>query len=105
MIYQILQPFAYTIDANSFHEAIKNFVKINKAISINSMIITDQQKHMKANMNYYKHDGRNKVGINMFPISPYGLPVVSMNETYIPPRVVLGNVLVAPVMQIPKYIV
>jgi hypothetical protein len=85
MIYQIISPFAYTINAETYKEAIKNFINFNREMNINKIIITDQTNHMEARLNYYKYDGRNKVGINMFPIN-YGMPPpLVVNDTYIPP--------------------
>jgi hypothetical protein len=49
------------------------------------MIVKDQSRQIEANINYYKQDGRNKVGINMFPVGlQYPVPIVT-NDTYIPP--------------------
>jgi len=55
-------------------------------LQINNMIITDQTRNMQANIKYYQQDGRNKVGINMFPVGlQYPIPIVT-NNTYIPPK-------------------
>ena len=87
MLYQILSPVVATIDGNSFKEAVKNYVKLHHDINLNELIITDQMQHMKAQMKYYKEDTRNKVGINMFPISNYGLPVAT--DTFRPSNVIV----------------
>lgn len=101
MIFQVLSPFVYTIDADSIYEAIKNIVKIKRHMNINQLIITDRIRNMKATMKYYKHDGRNKVGINVYPMGQYGT-YIDTNETYNPPTLVptITNV-VAPFIQIP----
>jgi len=69
MIYQIVHPFTETIYGDSFKQAIKNYIKINRNLNINQMIVTDQTNHIKATMKYYKEDIRNKVGINIVPVS------------------------------------
>ena len=63
--YQVVQPFFYTLSANTVNEAIKNFVKIHHDLNLNNIIITDQTKNYKANFKYFHQDGRNKVGINL----------------------------------------
>lgn len=67
VLYQVLSPIVMSINGDSFKEAIKNFVKLNHRLDINKIIITDQQNHMEATLKYFKHDGRNKVGINYYP--------------------------------------
>lgn len=87
MIFNIVFPFESTVYGDSFKEAVKNFIKLNHNLNITRMIIKDQSNQMEANINYYKQDGRNKVGINMFPVGlQYPIPVVTSNDTYIPPR-------------------
>ena len=95
MIYQVLSPFTSTLNADSFKEAIKNFIKINHNLHINNLIIKDQSRHMNAKMNYYKKDGRNKVGINMYPINNYSLPLNS--NTYIPTNTYLSPLMIPPI--------
>lgn len=86
MIFQIVFPFESTIYGDSFKEAVKNYIKLNHNLNITRMIIKDQSKQMEANINYYVEDGRNKVGINMFPVGlQYPVPIVT-NDAYVPPR-------------------
>jgi hypothetical protein len=81
MIYHVLSPQIYygqVINGNSFKEAMKNFVKLHHGINLTQLIMTDQQRHMEATLEYYQKDGRNKVGINYYPASPTvisGLPL------------------------------
>jgi hypothetical protein len=96
MFYQVLSPFSYGIDASCFNEAIKNVIKLNKEININELIITDRVRNMKATMRYYKHDGRNKVGINVYPMGKYGT-YIDTNEKYNPPALVSSGI-IAPVV-------
>jgi len=69
MSYQIVYPYpaVMAIDADNFKEAIKKYAKMNYNYSINSLIITDQQKYMKANLKYYNNGNANKVAISMGP--------------------------------------
>jgi hypothetical protein len=68
MLYNILSPVAYAIDANSFKDAIKNYIILNYEMKINNLIITDQTNHMDARIKYYENDIRNRVGIDMYPL-------------------------------------
>ena len=92
MLYQVLSPFVYSIDADGFYDAIKNIVKINHYRNINELIITDRVRNMKAIMKYYKNDGRNKVGINVYPLGKYG-SYIDTNETYNPPLIATPGVI------------
>lgn len=86
MEFKIVYPFESLIYGDSFKEAIKNFIKINHNLNVTKMIITDRSRNMEAQIKYYQEDGRNKVGINMFPVGlNYPVPIVT-NDTYIPPR-------------------
>ena len=98
MEFKIVFPFESSIYGDSFKEAIKNFIKINHNLQVTKMIVTDQSKNIEARVKYYQEDGRNKVGINMFPVGPnYPIPIVT-NDTYIPPRFI--NPLVTPMLPI-----
>jgi hypothetical protein len=73
MIYNIILPRPQTIDAMSFKDAIKRYIRDNEIINnesrIRQMIIADQYNHMNANIKYYTQDGRNKMGIDMYPMN------------------------------------
>ena len=69
MKFSIVYPYTSMIDADSFKEAIKQYVKINRNININQMILTDRMNHVNAELNYYRQNNVDKVGINMYPIS------------------------------------
>ena len=56
MSYRIVYPIATSIDANDFGEAVKKFIKLNHFMNIEQLILTDQYKHMRANVNYYKEN-------------------------------------------------
>jgi hypothetical protein len=87
MLYHVLSPFPAKIESDNIKDAIKNFVKLYYNMTINNMILKDSAQHMKAKIKYYQEDGRNKVGINMFPIKSTSLPLHSLN--YIPTNFVL----------------
>jgi len=93
--YQILYPYAMTIDADTFATAAKNYVKTHRDMNIAHLIMSDQFNHMrKANLNYYTKDGRNKVGISIFP---YTQPILGYsssdpNARYPPVPYLLGAV-------------
>jgi hypothetical protein len=67
MSFQIVYPIAMSINAGSFKDAIKQYVKLNHDINVANIIITDQQRYMKANLKYYNEGQKNKVGISLFP--------------------------------------
>ena len=86
-MFQVVFPIVADIGGDSFKEAVKNFIKINHNLNISDMIIKDQSQHMRAQIKYYEQDGRNKVGINMFPIGmDYPIPV--QTDTYRPRTIV-----------------
>lgn len=67
MLFQVVHPIAMTIDGDSFKDAVKNFVKLNYDMNLASIIITDQARYMKANLNYFSSDNKDKVGIRLIP--------------------------------------
>ena len=54
------------LDGSDFTEAVKNFVKLNRHLNINELILTDQIDYMRANIRYY-NNGRSKASIRMRP--------------------------------------
>lgn len=69
MYYNIIYPFNQTISGDTLSEAIKNYVKLNYDIKLTNLIVQDLNKNnfFKTNIKHYVNDGRNKVGINIFP--------------------------------------
>lgn len=65
--YTFYQPVYYVMDADSVKSAIKNYVKFHRQYEISQLMMSDQNKRYKAQMKYFKADGRNKVGINIYP--------------------------------------
>ena len=70
MLYTFLQPVQYVMNADSVNEAIKNYVKFHRFHNINQIMLKDHEKMYRASLKYFKHDGRNKVGINVYPTNP-----------------------------------
>lgn len=82
---EIVFPFESTMYGDSFKDAVKKFIKLNHNMNITKMIIKDQSKNIEARINYYKEDGRNKVGIDMFPVGlQYPIPLIT-NDSSLPP--------------------
>ena len=77
MEFKIVFPVVSTVFSDSFKDAIKQYIEINRSMNINQMIIHDQMNRMQANIRYYNQDGRSKMGINMFPVSPsMAIPII-----------------------------
>jgi hypothetical protein len=99
MIFNVVSPIIATIDGDSLKEAVKNFIKINHSLNITNMIIKDQSNNIEARIKYYQQDGRNKVGINMFPINSNYLPIAS--NTYIPNNIIQPSMSLWPLSPLP----
>lgn len=84
MIFQVVSPFTASIGGDSFKEAIKNYIKLNRNLNINQMIVTDQTNHIQANIRRYEQDGRNRIGINMYPISTLPPIIVNNDSQFLP---------------------
>ncbi len=82
MAFQIVYPIVATIDGDSFKDAIKNYVKLNYDYNLTSIIITDQMRYMKANLNYYKDNSKQKVGISLAPTI---WPMITSNNEIVSP--------------------
>jgi len=103
MVYQVLYPVATVIDGDSLKNAIKNYIKLSNNINILQMVVADGEKQYRAQMKYYKHDIRNKVGINIYPITNNSvIPIqvassmpMNINETQVPQSLVIPTEVVA----------
>jgi hypothetical protein len=89
-MFTVLHPFRTTIDGDTYLEAIKNFVKVNHNLNLNDLIITDQKRYWKANINYKRHDSRNRIGINVTPLSDLMVP------SYLRTGIVAPNIVTSP---------
>ena len=67
MIYNIVSPFSLSINADSYKEAVKNFIKINYNLNINRLIIKNKNEYMKAKIDYYNKLGHKKFGVKLMP--------------------------------------
>jgi hypothetical protein len=89
MSYRIISPIVAPIYGLNPLDAIKNWVKINHNLGVHNLIVQDMTGakpiNYNANVKYYDQDGRNKVGINMFPSSVWSTPVVTKDGTYVAP--------------------
>lgn len=84
MIFQVVSPITMSIDGDSFKDAVKNFVKLKYDLNLSSIILTDQARYMQANLNYYKNENKDKVGIRllptMWPLSNGGLGNIGLGN-------------------------
>ena len=67
-VFTVVHPFHYTVTADTFNEAIKYFVKSHRDMNINHLIIKDQERHMEARVKKFWKDGRNFLGLNVYPV-------------------------------------
>jgi hypothetical protein len=67
-VFTVVYPFHYTVTADTFNNAIKHFVKSHRDMNINHLIIKDQQRHMEARIKKFWKDGRNFLGLNVYPV-------------------------------------
>ena len=89
MLFKIVAPIVADIYGDSFKDAVKNFIKINHGLNIHHLIVKDQTQHIDARIKYYQEDGRNKVGINMFPVGlGQPLPIIADSNKYLPAQIV-----------------
>ena len=67
--YRIVYPVVHEINADSYKNAIKDYVKMKNDLGLKQLIITDINNHNTkiANMTYFNNYGVPKVGINMQP--------------------------------------
>lgn len=84
--YQMLYPAVAPLYGDNIKDAIKAYVKMNWNMNLNYMILADQQRRFRANFNYMVNDGRNRVGIDMFPVPRnYIIPTVIQTPTVLGP--------------------
>jgi len=75
MSYRIVYPVSTPIDGASFTDAVKKYIKLNHFMNIEQLILTDQYKHMQANIRYGMRDnGRRNASIQLLPIAPSAIP-------------------------------
>ncbi len=75
MSYRIVYPVSAPVDGASFSDAVKNYIKLNRFMNIEQLILTDQYKHMQANIKYgMRNNGRRNASIQLLPIAPSLIP-------------------------------
>ena len=84
MLYQIVEPFNMSINANSFANAVKHLVKMNQELKVRELIIGDEyDQYKKANLTFYNNNDKQKVAISLYP-TVWPLGIKSNNEIYSP---------------------
>lgn len=90
-VYNIVSPYTVSLNSTDLTSAVKQFAKTYYHMKINEIIIKDQIRNYRANLKYFKDNGRPRVGIRMFP---HMYPVVAstrpINQVFNIPRP--GNV-------------
>ena len=71
--YKIVSPMNVSIMGDSVIDAIKNFVKMNKELAINNLILQDEGKRMYAKIRYFQDQNKHKVGIDVYPTLPVNI--------------------------------
>ena len=99
-VYYVHYPFVMTIDASTFNEAAKRFVKMNRNYNIGQLIMSDQMnKYKTAMIRNYVVNGIPKAEIRMrsyLPL-PRNAPTVAVQNSNFPvPLVAPGFNLVSP---------
>jgi hypothetical protein len=82
MYYQILSPIVTKVEGDSLAEAIKMFVKVNHANQFRNLVIADQMNKYNANIEYYKNNNKNKIGISINKDTGY---TVYPNNSFLQP--------------------
>jgi hypothetical protein len=67
MPFQVIAPIMMPVDGKDWMEATKNFIKLQRHLNIEQLILTDQLNNMHARIRYYDMDGRHKAAINIIP--------------------------------------
>ena len=70
-VFTVTSPMYHVLDAENVKDAIKSYVKFYHNYNIQRMMIQDQARHYEAVIKQWKHDTRNKFGINYYPIDYY----------------------------------
>jgi hypothetical protein len=65
--YQVVYPFLYSISANNFNEAVKNFTKMHRHMNLSNIIVSDQLNHRRFKLKYFRQKNKDKVGFNAYP--------------------------------------
>ena len=95
MLFNVLSPLAVGIDANTFSDAAKRFVEMQRNLDITRIILADRfHNAMRADVAYTVRDGNVVAGISLmptiYPRTPY--PAVVTNNPGMPYPVGAGLV-------------
>ena len=95
MLFNVLSPLAVGIDANTFSDAAKRFVEMQRNLDITRIILADRFNNaMRADVGYTVRDGNVVAGISLmptiYPRTPY--PAVVTNNPGMPYPVGAGLV-------------
>ena len=96
MAFQILYPFPMTIDADSFKDAAKKFVKMNHNLNIANLIMADRLNHLrKVNIRRFVQGGKHKASLTILPFhqplvgfsskdpdTKYPAPLIALPDTF-----------------------
>lgn len=100
MLFNVHYPLAMTIDANTFNEAAKRFVKMNRNFNIGQLIMSDQMnKYKTAVIRNYVVNGIPKAHIRLKSYAPVprNNPTVAVQTSNFPvPLIAPGFNLVSP---------
>ena len=96
MYYQILSPIVTKVEGDSLAEAIKMFVKVNHANQFRNLVIADQMNKYNANIEYYRNNNKNKIGISInkdtgytvYPSNSFLQPIYKESENGIASEIV-----------------
>lgn len=89
MFYKVIFPVVQVIDSDSFINAVKIFAKTNRDINISRLIMYDNNKYMSVKLKKFSQDGRNKIGIDMYPVQYNHLTPPIVPKKFIPHNIVI----------------
>jgi hypothetical protein len=101
-LYNIVSPVYADIYGDSFKDAVKRFIRLNRALAINDLIIKDQNNHMYAKIKYLENDIRNRVGINIYPTNP--IMITKKDGSIVPASIIPSVAPVFPLMNPPTLV-
>ena len=98
MAFNIISPVAMTIDAPTFVDAVKKYVRMNQEMKIEQIIVADQmKKHMMANVKYYTKNRRNKFHAKLYPYQPPIMaPILTPMPMPIPQPIIVPTIVKKP---------
>lgn len=93
MLFNVLSPLAVGIDANTFSDAAKRFVEMQRNLDITRIILADRFNNaMRADVAYTVRDGNVVAGISLTPTIYPSYPAVATTSPTMPYPVGVGGV-------------